>query len=909
MNPIAEDILMHYGVSKLDGAPGPGSGRYPLGSGETPNQHGGDFLTRVDYFKKQGMSEHDIAVACGFTTTQLRAQISLANAERRASKVAMARELRERGLSLNEITEKMGFANDSSVRSLLNESSEKRMKKAQLTADYLKSIVDEKGMLDVGKGVELELGVSREKLNQALEILKNEGYLVYGGGVPQVTNKGKQTNLKVLCPPGTEHKEIYDFDRVNSVKDYEKILTDDGTKVRPAFEYPESMDSNRLMIRYAEQGGDKLDGLIELRRGVQDLDLGEAHYAQVRILVDGTHYLKGMAAYADDLPPGIDVRFNTNKSEGTPALGDTKKNTVLKMISKDPNNPFGSLIKEHGGQSHYEDENGKEHLSLINKRAEEGDWNEWGNRLPSQFLSKQPINLINKQLSLAIADKESDYEEIKSLTNPTVRKQLLNDFAESCDYDSVHLQAAALPRQRYQVLMPLKSISDNEVYAPNYTDGEKVALIRYPHGGTFEIPILTVNSKNAEGKSVIGTSPKDAIGISKAVADRLSGADFDGDTVMVIPVGRKVSIKSTPPLKGLEGFDPKIEYGPGSTDKPYKIMRDTQKQMGVVSNLITDMTLKGATDDELARAVRHSMVVIDAEKHELDYKRSEKENGIAQLKRKYQGRIDDETGRYREGASTLISRAKSEVSVDKRQGLPRVNDDGSLSYKTADNLTWTDKNGKVHKRTQKSTQMAETNDAYTLVSDMNSQTEKAYAAYANRLKSLANEARKEAKFTKETAYSASAKAAYKDEVDALNSKLRLAQLNAPRERQAQTIAYAEIEAKKRAYPDMKKSEIKKASQMALTRARARVGAERKAFSFTDREWQAVQAGAIAPSRLSQILKYADKEDVRKRSTPRVQRELSDAKKARIRAMKASGYSNDLIAQAIGCSTSTVIKYS
>ena len=29
MNPIAEDILKHYGVGKLDGAPGPGSRRYP----------------------------------------------------------------------------------------------------------------------------------------------------------------------------------------------------------------------------------------------------------------------------------------------------------------------------------------------------------------------------------------------------------------------------------------------------------------------------------------------------------------------------------------------------------------------------------------------------------------------------------------------------------------------------------------------------------------------------------------------------------------------------------------------------------------------------------------------------------------------------------------------------------------
>lgn len=46
--------------------------------------------------------------------------------------------------------------------------------------------------------------------------------------------------------------------------------------------------------------------------------------------------------------------------------------------------------------------------------------------------------------------------------------------------------------------------------------------------------------------------------------------------------------------------------------------------MGVISNLITDMTLRGADEKELARAVKHSMVVIDAEKHGLDYKRSER---------------------------------------------------------------------------------------------------------------------------------------------------------------------------------------------------------------------------------------------------------------------------------------------
>lgn len=892
MNPIAEEILMHYGMPRR-------SGRYPWGSGDNPYQHSGDFLSRIDELKSQGLRETEIAEHLGLTTTQLRTQMSLAKDERRSLQVATAKGLREKGYSLNEIAEKMGFANDSSVRSLLNENSEARMNQAKTTADFLKKMIDEKGMIDVGTGVERELGISREKLNQALYILELEGYPVYGGGVPQVTNPGKQTNIKVICPPGTEHREIYDFDNVHSVKDYDQILSEDGQKIRPAFQYPESMDSSRLKINYAEDGGIQKDGVIEIRRGVDDLSLGDSHYAQVRIMVDGTHYLKGMAVYSDDLPDGIDVLFNTNKKSGTPMTD------VLKKIKDDPDNPFGSLIKEHGGQSYYFDKDGNEKLSLINKRAEEGDWGEWSDHLPSQFLSKQSMTLINKQLGLAAADKVTEYDEICALTNPTVKKALLKSFADDCDSAAVHLQAAALPRQKYQVILPLTTIKDTEVYAPNYKNGEQVALIRYPHGGTFEIPVLTVNNKQPEGKKVLGNTPKDAIGINSKVAERLSGADFDGDTVMVIPTGGKIKITSTHPLKGLEGFDPKEKYGPDSTTQPYKRMKNTQTEMGKVSNLITDMTLKGATEDELARAVRHSMVVIDAEKHNLDYKRSEQDNGIASLKKKYQGRVED--GKYKEGAATLISRAKSEVSVPKRKGSPTINEDGSLSYKTADDLTYVDKKtGKTKTRTQASTQMVETKDARTLSSG--TPQEEAYASYANKMKSLANQARKEMVNTGKIPYSASAKAAYQNEVDSLNAKLNVALKNAPRERQDQVIANATVAAKKQANPDMTNAEIKKANQQALTSARSQVGAERKPVVITDREWEAIQAGAISESKLTQILNNADIDSLRQRATPRATTALSAAKQSKIASMSASGYSTSEIAEALGISTSTVSKY-
>lgn len=905
MNPIVEEMLMHYGMPRR-------SGRYPWGSGDNPYQHSGDFLSRVEEMKRDNFTFTDkdgktytgevaIAKSMGLSTTQFRTQMSLAKDERRSQDVATAKALREKGYSLNEIADKMGFANDSSVRSLLNESSEARMNQAKTTADFLKQQVAEKGMIDVGTGVERELGISKEKMNQALYILEMEGYPIYGGGVPQVTNPGKQTNIKVLCPPGTEHKEIYNFENVHSVRDY---VSHDGGETFDKFVYPKSMDSKRMQICYVEDGGIHKDGVIEIRRGVDDLSLGNSHYAQVRILVDDNRYLKGMAVYSDDLPPGIDVRFNTNKKRGTPP------EDVMKKIKDDPDNPFGSLIKA-GGQSYYIDANGERQLSLINKRAEEGDWGEWADKLPSQFLSKQSLSLVNKQLNLAASDKMAEFDEICALTNPTVKKSLLKSFADDCDSAAVHLQAAALPRQKYQVILPITSMKDTEVYAPNYKNGETVALVRYPHGGTFEIPILTVNNKQAEARRVLGNTPKDAIGINSKVAERLSGADFDGDTVMVIPCNSsksKVKITSTPPLKGLEGFDPKLEYG-GKPEGSFKLMRNTQKEMGVVSNLITDMTLKGATQDELARAVRHSMVVIDAEKHKLDYKQSEIDNGIASLKKKYQGTVDED-GRYHEGASTLISRAKSEVSVVKRQGSPRIDEEtGEQIWKNVDDPIYTDRRtGKTKVRTQPSTKMAETKDAFTLVSEADTPVERAYATYANKMKALGNQARLEILATGKVPYSASAKETYQAEVDSLNAKLNVALKNAPRERQAQTMANAVVAAKKQDNPGMTSGEIKKASQQALTQARAAVGAKRETIKITDREWEAIQAGAISENKLTQIIDNVDIDSLRQRATPRATTSLSQAKQAKIASMNASGYSTSEIAEALGVSTSTVSDY-
>lgn len=930
MNYIAEDILMHYGMPRR-------SGRYPWGSGDDPYQHSGkDFLGRVEELKKSGWSEtpENIHKEFGLTTSQYRTEKALAKNERRMLNVATAKSLKEDGLGESEIGRRMGV-NESTVRSWLNEKSETRMNEAKKTSDFIKKQIDEKGFIDVGSGVERELGISRERLNQSLELLEREGYPVYGGRVPQATNKGKFTTVKVVCPPGTEHKDIYEAFNNDKVKSLKEYASHDGGDTFDKYMPPSSFDSKRLKVRYAEEGGVDKDGVIEIRRGVDDLSLGNSRYAQVRILVDGTHYLKGMAVYSDDMPDGVDVVFNTNKSKGTPALGP-KNNTVLKPIKDDLENPFGALIKA-GGQSYYIDKDGKRQLSPVNKTREQGDWDEWQDALPSQFLSKQSLSLAKKQLNLAASDKMAEFDEINSLTNPTVKKHLLKSFSDDCDAAAVNLKAAALPGQKYHVIIPINSLSDNEVYAPGYEPGTKLALVRYPHGGTFEIPILTVNNKNADGKKLIGPTSIDAIGINKNIADRLSGADFDGDTVMCIPThdkSGKVKIVSTPELKGLKGFDPKLKYAYSKEDiesGKARIMKNTQTEMGVISNLITDMTLQGASNDELAAAVRHSMVVIDAEKHKLNYKQSEIDNNISALKKTYQRHVDADGNIRVGGASTLISRAKGETPVIKRQGTPQINikgkpwydpkkPEGSLIYKTADDATYEVK--KINKRTgeetivtkyrtQKSTKMAETDDAYSLVSDFNTPMERLYADYANKMKSLANQARKEMVSTGKIKYDASAKATYQKEVDSLESKLNIALLNAPRERLAQLKANAEVAAKKENDPNMKPGDIKKASQQALTKYRKEVGSvarSDRSINITDKEWEAIQAGAISESKLIKILNNTDIDVLREKATPKARSTVSQAQANRIKALSASNYTLAEIAKKLGLSTSTVANY-
>jgi len=869
--------IKHYGIKRR-------SGRYPWGSGKDPFQSGGDFLSVYNDLKAKGLSQTEIASSMGMNTREMRQLRSIANAEKRAADAALAYRLKEKGYSNVAIGKRMGI-NESSVRSLLDPSLKEKAASTQATADVLKDAVDNKKYIDIGVGVEHQLGVSRTKLLTAAAILKEQGYEEHNIKIQQL-GTGKFTTVKVLCPPGTTFGDLSrNRDKISLIDEY----SEDGGRTFLGLEPIRSVDGNRVYIRYGEEGGVNKDGVIELRRGVEDLDMGDASYAQVRVGVDGKYYMKGMAMYSNDIPPGYDIVYNTTKKRGSPITD------VYKEMSDDPDNPFGSTLR----QKHYIDANGNEQLSALNMvgskpgAGEEGAWADWSRTLSSQVLSKQSTGLAKQQLNLALKLKQEELDEIMSLTNPTVKKALLLAYADEADAASVHLKAAALPRQANQVLLPFTSIKDNEVYAPNFRNGETVVLVRHPHGGTFEIPTLVVNNRNAEAKGLIGAA-KDAVGINPKVANILSGADFDGDTVLVIPnnTGR---IRTSKALDGLKNFDTKAAY-PGYPGMKVISPHAKQMEMGKVSNLITDMTIRGASPDEIARAVRHSMVVIDAEKHGLNYKQSYLDNGIGQLKEKYQGSSTA-------GAATLISRAKSTVRVPLRKQNYRIDPKTGKKIYEETGETYVNAKGKVVKRTQTSTKLAEVDDAYRLSSG--TKMESLYADHSNSLKALANKARKTVLGTKDIPYSPSAAKTFDPEVRALKKKLAAAERNAPKERKAQIAANKIIKAKREANPHLTTDQLKKIKAQALEESRTRYGARKPNISITDREWLAIQAGAISPTRLRNVLANTDTAKLKERALPRKRTVMTPTKMTRARTMAATGYTPSEIADALGVAVSTV----
>lgn len=897
------DSIEHYGILRK-------SGRYPWGSGGAEGSAGaaaraGTFFDMVRDLESKGLTRQQIAQGFGMTTTQLRDTVTIAKNTQRRENQIKAEKLRAKGWSATAIGTEMGL-NESSVRQLLNPSVQERTQILENTTNMLREEVDKGGWIDIGRGTEYYIpggGISKEKLRAAVSILKDEGYKQIDVQVPQAGTQ-HMTTYKTLCPPGTTYKDV--VTSKDQIRGLTKVSEDGGRTLIGMDHPPLSISSKRIAVNYKEDGGDKADGVIYVRPGVKDVYLGGAKYAQVRIDVDGTHFIKGMAMYKDDLPAGVDLVFNTNKKRAD--LGSDKL-AALKPQSEDKDNPFGSTVKRQIVEL---DANGKERVtSVMNILDEEGNWDTWSRTLSSQVLSKQSPKLAKQLLDETYDRKRREFDEIMALTNPTVREKLLQSFSDSADSDAVHLSAAGMPRSSYHVILPFNSLKENEVYAPNFNQGERVALIRYPHGGTFEIPELSVNNNAPVPKATIGRAV-DAIGINHKVAERLSGADFDGDFVMVIPNNEGL-IKSTPALKSLQEFDPQTYKLPDSA--PHMSARTKGREMGNVSNLITDMTIKKASMDEIARAVKHSMVVIDAEKHHLDYKRSALDHGIAALKQKYQG------GKER-GAATLISRATSQERVNARRPRPaskggRIDPaTGKLMYQPTGEMRTTVrrlKSGEVRTKVEPvkmiSTKLAETDDARTLLSSNGGTLiERVYADHSNRLKALANLSRKEmVNSTDAIPVSTSAKRVFKSEVDQLKADLHIANMNSPRERRAQVLANSIIAQKKVANPDMDDATLKKVKSQALTAARKRTGAKKELVPISDRQWEAIQAGAVSKTMLKQILDNADIERVKELATPKPQSIMGSAENARARSLVAQGLTQAEVARVLGVSLTTLKK--
>lgn len=918
---LFEEYIAHYGRPHEGYTPH--SGRYEWGSGENAYQRHGGFLQKCIEMERAGLSQKEIAAAFNMTTTELRSKKSKDLAAFTKGRDNAVFRLADKQWSAKAISQRLDIPLQT-VYKIMKRRDNVRANSIIATVETLKASVEKDNYVDVGRGVNRHMGISADRLIKARKALEEEGYTCETMQIK--TTGGNFTAMQVLAKPGTTRREI--MQHLNEVQ-LPFTHSEDGGRTYYKKEPITNIDSKRILIRYGEEGGTQRDGTIEIRPGCEDLNLGRAHYAQVRIGVDGEHFMKGMAVYNDQIPKGYDVIFNTNKKKGTPLA------KVLKPQSgDDPSNPFGSSIKMQDEdldliQRHYTGKDGKEHLSALNIVKEEGDVNKWKDSLPSQFLSKQHEETAQKQLNLNYDKKQAEFDEIMSLTNPAVKKKLLEAFADECDGEAVHLRGAAMPRQSTNFILPLTDIRNDEIYAPNYKQGEEVALVRFPHQGIFEIPILKVNNRSKEGQKIIGTNPRDAVGISQETAKQLSGADFDGDTVLVIPT-KGYKIKTRKPLEGLQKFDADI-YEVNFTDEDLKrgyyngqkiyknkqgrptLTRKAGDNMGDISNLITDMHIKDATFDEIERAAKYAMVVIDAFKHGYDWRRAKDDLGIDALKEKYQG------GK-RAGASTLISRSTSEERVPKRKTTydidketgekiwrPEDADKATYMKPVVDKKTGDVKEWRETARTTMSTKGME-HDPYELMSSKEgTKIERIYADFATRMKDMGNRARLESTRTGSITYHPNAAEVYKEEVESLKNKLIKAEQNAPLERRAWLIANKTVELRKEKNPTLKDDldAVKKIKDQAIKDARQQVGAGKERIVPTDREWEAIQSGAIHKSTLDAILKEMDDSVAKKLAMPKQKKEYSDTTIARAKLMLSKGATVSEIAERLGISVDAV----
>ena len=376
------------------------------------------------------------------------------------------------------------------------------------------------------------------------------------------------------------------------------------------------------------------------------------------------------------------------------------------------------------------------------------------------------------------------------------------------------------------------------------------------------------------------------------------------------------------------------------------------QKMGETTNLIMDMTLAGAPMEQVIKVVKHSMVVIDANKHRLDWKQSEKDNDIIAIKKEWQGTASNGAPK---GASTIITKAKSEAHPNKRREITRVSDmtpeekqifeSGRKVYrsidkelankiktlspeeytpliskklgisesnvknyigdrvriKNPDKMTPEEKKifesgRKVYRqvtpkpRQEKVPKMYLADDAMELVKNPLDAKEVAYANYANALKDMANAARKESRSIKPNKVDPVAKGVYKEEVDTLLANLRIAKSNAPKERKAQRLANKIVNEKIKSNPALEddSEHLTREKGRALISARAAVGAHKDPIYITDKQWKAIQANALSTNVVTEIFMNSDTDRFRELATPRTQKSLNTSQIALLKAMFNTG---------------------
>lgn len=261
--------------------------------------------------------------------------------------------------------------------------------------------------------------------------------------------------------------------------------------------------------------------------------------------------------------------------------------------------------------------------------------------------------------------------------------------------------------------------------------------------------------------------------------------------------------------------------------------------------------------------------------------------------------VDGEPVEYNANDSKQRAKYEPVMKKDSKTGeIFFTNKDGSIKYKK-------------DMRTVKSTEMNEVTDARDLISARRHPMEQIYADYANSMKALANRARMEKLRTGNLEYSRNAAQIYAKEVSSLEAKLNEAKKNKPKERLATRLAAAEIRRKQNEDPTLKGEDLRKVSQRAITKYREEVGSIKRSdrsIKITDKEWEAIQAGAISDNKLKIILDNSDPDILRERAMPKASKNPTAAQVSRMKALALSNFTLQQIAEKTGFSVSTISKY-